>query len=128
LDFSYTLSAIANILALSALVSGPLIFAAIVSWYPGNRPSKKFYFTLVSGALSYGCGIIVFLLFFPFSLVKFEVYEYDESGEFHGLAAFSRSAEVAGEWAALVACIVASVAIPILMRNRFWMRIVADET
>ncbi len=112
---------------LTILCATPLVVAGIVSWWPGNRPQKKFFFVIVAAALAYGFGLITYLFAVPFALVKFELHHYFEVVGHIELARLSYIVEEVVGWIALAVGVVASFLVPVSLRRRYWQRLVSDR-
>ena len=127
MDNPYLIDAVAFTALLTLALAAPMIIAGIVSWYPGSRPKRKFVFTIVSAAMSYGIGVIIYLIAVPFGIAGLEIEGYLLDAGRHDLAQLFETAYFVISALALILCAIASIAVPILLRRRYWSKLVESD-
>ncbi len=123
MDNPYLIDAIAFTALFTLVCSVPVVSSGIISWYPGSRPNRKFAFTLISAALSYGFGVIVYLIAIPFGVAGLEIAGHLMDAGRHDLARFFETTYFILSAVAIGVCVIASVAVPILLRRRYWSKL-----
>ncbi len=123
MDNPYLIDAIAFTALFTLVCAAPIVIAGIVSWYPGSRPKRKFVFTIISAALSYGFGVIIYLFAVPFGIAGLEIEGYLMDAGRRDLAQLFQTTFFVVSAVALSLCVITSVAVPILLRRRYWSKL-----
>ena len=101
----------------------PLLFSLIVAYVPRPGVNKKILFVLVTAALSYGVGVIVFVSLIPLSLVNQYLVPQWEAVGYKVLTNSIKCVMAIVEWLPIIIGITASIAIPIYGRRGIWQKI-----
>lgn len=100
----------------------PIVFAAIVSVYPGKRPKRKILFILLSAILALGIAGIVEIFLLPIELAEIYIAPQLEVDGYSILSnAISSSTEYI-VWIPAIIGIIAGVFVPIYLRRKIWGR------
>jgi hypothetical protein len=112
---------------LGSLVVGgaalPLLVAAVVAWWPGQRPSYKVAFVITASVLVLGVAGLVSLLSLPFELFGTYVSPQLEHGGHKAVPRVNGWLFTATNWLPMLVVALGSVLIPIMMRRQLWARL-----
>jgi hypothetical protein len=101
----------------------PILFAAAVSIFPGNKPARKFMFSVVCGVLAYGSTFLTWILLSPFDMVATFLAPMWEDQGYVAVPAFFALVAESAEIVSLVVGILVAVSVPIYLRRSLWSRI-----
>ena len=100
----------------------PMVVATIVALLPGEVVAKKILFVLFSSMMSYGTGVVVFVLLFPFHLLSVYFSPQWEAQGYNILASSVDMMADVGHIAPLIVVVICSIAIPVLGRKKYWRK------
>ena len=109
---------------ISTVIALPIIIAAVVSLWPGEKPRKKLVFTLISASLTYGFATFAYVLAMPVGMVIYEIDGYLVDTDRVVLGRVLLTFVEAMGVAAWVVGAVSSVLVPVYLRRKLWTRIV----
>jgi len=100
----------------------PMVVATIVALLPGEVVAKKILFVLFSSMMSYGTGVVVFVLLFPFHLLSVYFSPQWEAQGYNILASSVDMMADVGHIAPLIVVVICSITIPVLGRKKYWRK------
>ena len=98
----------------------PIVVATIVALYPGHTVPKKRLFVVLSGVISYGIAVLVFVVFVPISLLATYFSPQWEAQGYLSLATTTNTLAEVGGVLPFIVVIVCSFVVPIMGRNKYW--------
>lgn len=112
--------------AIYLLALSPIVFAVIVAWLPGQRPDRKWMFSITCGVLAYGSIFLVEILLLPFDMVAtFLAPSWEDAGYTVIPNAFAFVARHSF-WLSALAGVVVAIGAPFFLRRTIWPKIVKD--